>query len=150
MSCLTAFAPSPDPTLFLRPLHFVIPLSQHFPGSLDGLCPLPRPHTVPTSTTLSDTFISTFSWIATLLAHTQKRQVGQGNHGSPSKRFCVNTTAVNCIRWRHDNVFAFLFKLREKDYYYAEIERKYTLSAFTCTFQTMTIMTDKRPRQLRR
>ena len=28
-----------------------------------------------------------FSWVGTLLAHTAKRQVGQGNHGSPSKSF---------------------------------------------------------------
>ena len=31
---------------------------------------------------------------------------------------------------------------------YAEIERKGTSSAFTCTFSTMTVMTDKSPRQL--
>ena len=84
---------------------------------LDGLCLLPRPHTVPTATTLWDTFILTFFyWVGTLLAHTQKRQMGQGNHGSPSKSFCINTTAVNCIRWHNDNAFAYLFKLREKGY----------------------------------
>ena len=27
-----------------------------------------------------------------------KRQMGQGNHGSPSKSVCVNATVVNCIR----------------------------------------------------
>ena len=31
---------------------------------------------------------------------------------------------------------------------YAEIERKCSSSAFTCTFLTMTIMTDKSPRQI--
>ena len=31
---------------------------------------------------------------------------------------------------------------------YAEIEWKCTSSAFTCTFLTMTIMTDKSPRQI--
>ena len=31
-------------------------------------------------------------------------------------------------------------------YSYAETERKCTSSAFTCTFPTMTIMTDKSPR----
>ena len=27
-----------------------------------------------------------------------KRHVGQGNHGNPFKSFCVNATAVYCIR----------------------------------------------------
>ena len=30
------------------------------------------------------------------------------------KVFCVNMTAVNCIRWHNDNAFAYRFKLREK------------------------------------
>ena len=33
---------------------------------------------------------------------------------------------------------------------YAEIERKCTSSAFSCTFLKMTIMTDKSPRQITR
>ena len=68
------------------------------------------------------------------------------------KVFCVNMTAVNCIRWHNDNVFAYRFKLRELEGLikkaYAEMERKCTSSAFTCTFLTMTIMADKSPRQI--
>ena len=75
--------PLPHPILSLRPLHYGIPLSE------------------------------LFSWVGTLLAHTQKRQVGQENHGSPSKSFFVNATAVNCIRSITDNAFAYHFKLRE-------------------------------------
>ena len=63
--------------------------------------------------------------------------------------FCVNMTAVNCIRWHNDKAFAYRFKgkrLIKKAY--AEIERKCTSSAFTCTFSTMTIMADKSPRQI--
>ena len=43
-----------------------------------------------------------------------KRYVGQGYHGSPSKSFCVNATAVNYTRWQNGNVLAYRFKLREK------------------------------------
>ena len=67
------------------------------------------------------------------------------------KVFCVNMTAVNCIIWHNDNAFAYRSKLRGKRLIkkaYAEIERKCTSSAFTCTFPTMTIMADKSPRQL--
>ena len=30
------------------------------------------------------------------------------------KVFCVNMTAVNCLRWHNDYAFAYRFKLREK------------------------------------
>ena len=46
MSCLTAFAPSPIPSLSLRPQHYGIPLSKPF------------------------------SWVGTLLAHTAKTTSG--------------------------------------------------------------------------
>ena len=44
----------------------------------------------------------------------QKRQVGHGNHGSPSESFFVTATAVNCVRLQNDNAFAYRFKFREK------------------------------------
>ena len=60
----------------------------------DGLC-FPRPtFLVPSATTVWKTFLGSELFLLTL----QKRQVGQGNHGCPSKSFCVNATAVNCIR----------------------------------------------------
>ena len=67
------------------------------------------------------------------------------------KLFCVNMTAVNCIRWHNDNAFAYRFKVKGKRLIkkaYAEIERKCTSSAFTCTYPTMTIMAGKSPRQI--
>ena len=54
-------------------------------------------------------------------------------------------------RWQNDNAFAYRFKFREKRLVkkaYAEIEMKCSSSSFTCTFLTMTIMTDKSPRQI--
>ena len=51
----------------------------------------------------------------------------------------------------NDNVFAYRFKVKGKRLIkkaYAEIERKCTSSAFTCTCPTMTIMADKSPRQI--
>ena len=83
---------------------------------------------------------SPFSWVGTFLAHTTQTTSGQGNRGSPSS-----------TRGYNYNIFAYLFKLREKGLVkkaYAEIESKCTSSAFTFTFPMMTIMTDESPRQI--
>ena len=57
-----------------------------------------------------DLFLKSELFLLTL----HKRQVGQGNNGSPSKSFYVNATAVNYIRGHNDNVFAYRFRSREK------------------------------------
>ena len=55
-----------------------------------------------------------FSWVGPLLAHTAKTTSGTRESWKPIQKFCVNMTAVNCIRWRNDNAFANRFQLREK------------------------------------
>ena len=64
----------------------------------------------------------------------------------------LNATAVNCLRWHTDNDFAYRFELRERvsQEGLCRDRENVTSSAFTCTFLTITIMTDKSPRQLRR
>ena len=101
--------------------------------------------------TMGSFYLNLFLGSELYLLTLHKRQVGQGNHGSPSKSFCVNATAVNCIRWHYDNAVAYRFNLKGNRLVkkaYAEIERKCTSSAFTCIFPTMTVMTDKSSRQI--
>ena len=64
----------------------------------DGLCtPPPVLHTlpVPSATTLWDTFIITFFLGRHFTCPPLQTTNGRGNHGSPSKSFCVNATTVN-------------------------------------------------------
>ena len=56
-----------------------------------------------------------FSWVGTLLAITAKNDKwDKGIVEAHPKVFCVNATAVNCIRWHNDTAFTYRFKLREK------------------------------------
>ena len=82
--------------------------------------------------------------MASILWDTFVLTVRQANHGSPSKSFCVSATADSIMTMLSLIVLNEGNKLVKKAY--AETERKYTSSGFTCTFPTMTIMTDKSPR----
>ena len=53
-----------------------------------------------------------FSRVGTLLAHTAQTTSGTRESWKPS--FCVNATAVNCIRGHNDSAFACRFNLKEK------------------------------------
>ena len=66
----------------------------------DGLCTHPPPPHTHTQcpfghNTMGYLYYNLFLGSALLLPTLRKRQVGQGNHGSPTKSFCVNATAVN-------------------------------------------------------
>ena len=67
----TAFAPPPPP-----------------PPHTHKYCPFGH-------NTMGYLYYNPFLGSALYLLTLRKRQVGQGNHGSPSKSFCVNATAVN-------------------------------------------------------
>ena len=77
--------------------------------------PYPRPHCPYSHSTIGYLYLNPFLGSGLYLLTLHKRHVGQGNHGSPSKGFCVNVTLVNCIRGHNDSAFACRFKLREKD-----------------------------------
>ena len=67
----------------------------------DGLCTLPPPpphthtHCPFGHNTMGYLYYNLFLGSALYLPTLRKRQVGQGNRGSPSESFCVNATAVN-------------------------------------------------------
>ena len=57
--------------------------------------PPPHTHCPFGHNTMGYLYYNRFLGSALYLTTLRKQQVGQGNHGSPSKRFCVNATAVN-------------------------------------------------------
>ena len=79
----------------------------------DGLhFPFAAPKVWSTGTTLWHTFLG-----SELIALLHKRQVGKGAteaHPKVFQKSCVNTTAVNYIRWHNDDAFAYHFKSRVK------------------------------------
>ena len=70
--------------------------------------------TVPTATALWDTFILTFFLGRNFTcSHCTKDMWDKRLMEARPKVFCVNATAVNCIRWQNGNAFAYGFKLRK-------------------------------------